>query len=247
MLDALAGIAAQGAEDAQRLRALGASRVEVAGNLKFDITPAPGQIDMGARMASGYGARPVLLAASTRDGEEALLLDALANLAPPEALLVIVPRHPQRFDAVAALLESRWIPYERRSRNEALAPRVRVLLGDSMGEMIAYYAACDAAFIGGSLLPSEARIWSKRARSDRPVLLGPHTYNFADAAESAIRAGAAVRVADAADLMRAASDLLAYPQALARYGGTRARVQPCAPGGDDARDGHARDSVTGDA
>lgn len=217
-LGALAGIAAQTAEDAQRLRALGAPRVEVTGNLKFDAAPGPDQIEHGREWRAGYGNRPVLLAASTRDGEEALLLDALEYLTPPEALLVIVPRHPQRFDEVAALLASRGIAYERRSGGRTPAGNARVFLGDSMGEMGAYYAACDVAFIGGSLLPFGGQNLIEACAIGKPVLLGPHTYNFSEAAGQAIEAGAALRVETAEQLMRAASDLLSRPEALAQMG-----------------------------
>ena len=214
---ALTGIAAQTDDDAQRLRALGAKRVEVTGNLKFDATPAPQHIALGREWRAGYGMRPVLLAASTRDGEEALLLDALDSLT-PQALLALVPRHPHRFDEVAALLENRAIAYERRTGGRPPAPQARVLLGDSMGEMGAYYAACDVAFIGGSLLPFGGQNLIEACAVGKPVLLGEHTYNFAEAAEHAIAAGAALRVASAEQLMRAANTLFADPSALAAMG-----------------------------
>ena len=218
MLGSLTAIAAQTAEDAQRLRALGATRVEVTGNLKFDASPAPDQIERGRDWRASYGTRPVLLAASTRDGEEALLVDALGHLTPSSALLVIVPRHPQRFDEVAALLDARAIACERRSGGRAPVPDVRVFLGDSMDEMGAYYAACDIAFIGGSLLAFGGQNLIEACAVGKPVLLGPHTYNFGEAAERAIEAGAALRVETAGELMRAASDLLARPAALKEMG-----------------------------
>ncbi len=217
-LSALTAVAAQTAEDAQRLRALGATRVEVTGNIKFDAAPASDQIERGREWRASYGTRPVLLAASTRDGEEALLLDALEHLTPPSALLVIVPRHPQRFDEVAALLESRAIAYERRSGSRTTLASARVFLGDSMGEMGAYYAACDIAFIGGSLLAFGGQNLIEACAVGKPVLLGPHTYNFADAAERAIEAGAALRVENAQQLMRVASEVLARPPELKQMG-----------------------------
>lgn len=217
-LGGLRAVAAQTAEDAQRLRALGAKRVEVTGNLKFDASPAPAQVERGREWRATYGTRAVLLAASTRDGEEALLLDALEHLTPRSALLVIVPRHPQRFDEVAALLDARGIAYERRSGGRAPLAHARVFLGDSMGEMGAYYAACDIAFIGGSLLAFGGQNLIEACAVGKPVLLGPHTYNFAEAAEHAIAAGAALRVESAQQLMRAASDLLARPTALEAMG-----------------------------
>jgi 3-deoxy-D-manno-octulosonic-acid transferase len=157
----------------------------------------------------------VLLAASTRDGEEALLLDALPELA-SDALLVIVPRHPQRFDEVAALLESRGITYGRRSTGFEVDTATRVVLGDSMGELTAYYAASDVAYIGGSLLPFGGQNLIEACAVGVPVLVGPHTYNFAEAAEKAVAAGAALRAGDAVELARTASKLLAEPDTLSR-------------------------------
>ena len=215
----LTAIAAQTADDAQRLAALGAENAVIAGNLKFDIELPVAQLGLGEAWRKRYGeSRPVLLAASTRDGEEDLLLSRLGALEAPFALLVIVPRHPQRFDAVAALIERHGIRYQRRSREEPVAPDTRVVLGDSMGEMFAYYAACDVAFIGGSLLPFGGQNLIEACAAGKPVLFGPHTYNFAEAAEGAIAAGAALRVADADELMRKAQRLLTDAGAAARMG-----------------------------
>lgn len=215
----LTAIAAQTADDAQRLAALGAENAVIAGNLKFDIELPVAQLKLGEAWRKRYGeSRPVLLAASTRDGEEDLLLSRLGALEAPFALLVIVPRHPQRFDEVAALIERRGIRYQRRSREEPVAPDTRVVLGDSMGEMFAYYAACDVAFVGGSLLPFGGQNLIEACAAGKPVLFGPHTYNFAEAAESAIAAGAALRVADADELMRKAQRLLTDAGAAARMG-----------------------------
>ncbi|MBX9811437.1 MAG: lipid IV(A) 3-deoxy-D-manno-octulosonic acid transferase [Burkholderiales bacterium] len=213
----LAGIAAQTRDDAERFAELGAENVAVTGNLKFDIEPPAGQLALGKDWRKGYGAgRPVLLAASTRDGEEEALLGALERIAAPSLLTVIVPRHPQRFGEVAALLERRGIRFQRRSGNAAIAPETRVVLGDSMGEMFAYYAACDVAFVGGSLLPFGGQNLIEACAVARPVLVGPHTYNFAEATELAIAAGAAVRVGDARELVREAQRLLEDGNAAAR-------------------------------
>ena len=198
-------VAAQSDADATRLTVLGASAVRITGNLKFDLVAPAGQAE--ATLSPLFGAGKVFLAASTREGEEALLLDALART-PLDAVTVIVPRHPQRFDAVAALLEARAIPFTRRSENRPLAVGCRFVLGDSMGEMPAYYAACDCAFIGGSLLPLGGQNLIEACAVGTPVLTGPHTFNFADAAEQAVEAGAAIRVADADALVRAAAALL---------------------------------------
>ena len=196
-LEALAGISAQSDADAERLRALGAPRVEVTGSVKFDIAPPPEQLALGAELRARFGAdRPVFLAASTRQGEEAIVLDALERVEVPGLLAVIVPRHRQRFDEVAAELQGRGIPFQRRSEGAAVAPETRVVLGDSMGEMFAYYAACDLAFVGGSLLPLGGQNLIEACAVGKPVLVGPHTFNFEEAARLAVEAGAALRVAD---------------------------------------------------
>lgn len=217
----LAAIAAQTEADAARLRALGASQVQVTGNLKFDVTAPPEAAAQGMALRRRFGiARPVFLAASTRDGEEALILDAVARAGVPGLLTVIVPRHPQRFDEVARLLERRGLRYVRRSANVA-AEGVDCVLGDSMGEMSAYYAACDVAFIGGSLLPLGGQNLIEACAMGRPVLIGPHTFNFAEACVQAVACGAARRVRDAAELaqvLRALLDDAAARQAMAQAG-----------------------------
>lgn len=197
----LHAIAAQTEADAERLRGLGAERVHVTGNLKFDVTPPPNAQDQGTALRNLFGTRrPVFLAASTRDGEEALLLDAVAAASMPDLLTVIVPRHPQRFNEVAALLEKRGLSYVRRSAGMPAASDCAVVLGDSMGEMFAYYAACDVAFIGGSLLPFGGQNLIEACAMGKPVLIGPHTWNFEAVAHDALQAGAALRVADVAAL-----------------------------------------------
>jgi len=209
-LQRIAVVAAQTDADAARLRSLGAMTVHVIGNLKFDIAPPNAQLERGAGWTAKWGSRPVLLAASTREGEEAPLLRAFADIAPAEVLLVLVPRHPQRFDAVAELIEAVDLPYQRRSALEGthLNANTRVLLGDSLGELFAYYAACDVAFVGGSLLPLGGQNLIEAASVGRPVLVGPHTFNFEEATRLAIEAGAALRVSDAADLLENALKLL---------------------------------------
>jgi 3-deoxy-D-manno-octulosonic-acid transferase len=164
---------------------------------------------LGKHLRSRFGEdRPVFLAASTRDGEEALLLDAIANgAAPADMLAVIVPRHPQRFDEVAAVLDKRGLGWLRRSENRTIGPGTQVVLGDSMGEMFAYYAACDIAFVGGSLLPLGGQNLLEACAVGKPVIVGPHTFNFEEATEGAIAAGAALRVADAAQLVAALGSL----------------------------------------
>ena len=208
-LQSLSVIAAQSEADANRLSELGAPAVTITGNLKFDIAVPQSAIDLGGKLRAQFRpTRPVFLAASTRDGEEALILQALAKINIPNLLIVIVPRHPQRFGQVAELLAQRGVRFQRRSANQVVAPETQVLLGDSMGEMFAYYAACDIAFIGGSLLPLGGQNLIEAAAMGKPVLIGPHTFNFAEVSELAVQAGAALRVANADELMRTVEDLL---------------------------------------
>ena len=213
---ALDAIGAQTDGDAERLRGIGAQAVEITGNVKFDIDPPAAQLELGERFRTGFGGRPAVLAASTRDGEEALILDAFATQAPKDVLLVLVPRHPQRFDEVAALVEARGLKLARRSRNDAITADTRVWLGDSMGEMFAYYAAADAALIGGSWLPFGGQNLIEACTVGTPALVGPHTYNFLQVADQAVECGAAIRAADAAAGMQAALALLADSAARSR-------------------------------
>ncbi|WP_407278737.1 lipid IV(A) 3-deoxy-D-manno-octulosonic acid transferase [Aromatoleum evansii] len=210
---ALAAVGAQTEADARRLGELGASGVAVTGNIKFDISPPDALITLGASFRERFGRRPVLLAASTREGEETLILDAFRAQAPDDALLALVPRHPQRFDEVARLVEARGFKLQRRSDETAVAADTRVWLGDSMGEMFAYYAAADVALIGGSWLPFGGQNLIEACAVGTPVVLGPHTFNFAQVAELAIAAGAARRAADVDQGMRIAVTLLGDRQA----------------------------------
>ncbi|MEM5328154.1 lipid IV(A) 3-deoxy-D-manno-octulosonic acid transferase [Paraburkholderia sp. JHI2823] len=215
-------VLAQSPSDAERLTALGARNVVVLGNLKFDMASPPALIARGRDWRRAIGERPVWVAASTREGEEELVLQAFAALDVPDALLILVPRHPQRFDEVAALVARKTLKLERRSRwapaaaaaaasgHEGVRPLPRdvsVLLGDSMGEMGAYYAAADLAFIGGSLLPLGGQNLIEACAVGVPVLIGPHVFNFTQATADATAAGAALQVQDPADLARALREL----------------------------------------
>lgn len=204
---ALSGVAAQTATDAGRLQALGAAPVEICGNLKFDVAPAADKLALGRAWRATIGERPVWLAASTREGEEALLLAAWRQALPTGALLILVPRHPQRFDEVADLCRTAGFAIERRSYGLPQKD-TEIWLGDSMGEMAAYYAAADLAFIGGSLLPLGGQNLIEAAACGCPVLIGPHTFNFAQATDDALAAGAARRVGSAEALVGAVRQLL---------------------------------------
>ena len=216
-------VLAQSTADAARLRTLFDGEIDVVGNLKFDLMPAEDLVERGRTLRAGWGERPVWLFASSRDGEEALLLDALDQRPPPanadaEPLIVIVPRHPQRFDVVAQLIEKRGHACLRRSQ-AAWPPRPAprsILLGDTMGEMALYFAAADVALMGGSLLPFGAQNLIEACAVGTPVVLGPSVYNFAQATADAVAAGAALQVANAQAAVSAMSSLSAEPARLAR-------------------------------
>jgi 3-deoxy-D-manno-octulosonic-acid transferase len=205
----LTAIAAQTTDDAARLAALGASNISVMGNLKFDIEPPAAMLELGKGLRIKFGEnRKIFLAASTRNGEETLLLDALKQLQSPGLLTVIVPRHPQRFDEVSRLASERGFRVQRRSDGAIIAASTQVLIGDSMGEMFAFYASADIAFIGGSLLDFGSQNLIEAAACGTPVLIGPSTRNFAEAAREAIACGAALAIGDADGLVSAVCALL---------------------------------------
>ena len=205
----LSCIGAQTERDAQRLTDLGAKDVRITGNIKFDRLAPAEMLALGTTLRDSFGTqRPVFLAASTREGEEAMILDVAARIAVTGLLTVIVPRHPQRFDEVAGLASQRGYKIQRRSENRPIDADTRIVIGDSMGEMFAYYAACDIAFIGGSLLPLGGQNLLEACAVGRPVVVGAHTFNFEDATRGAIEAGAAIRVSDAQELAGTVGRLL---------------------------------------
>ncbi len=211
---------AQTEDDATRLREAGVREVAVVGNLKFDLTPDAHLIDKGRTWRGATGGRAVVLAAITREGEEASLLSAWRALAAPRPLLVIVPRHPQRFEAVAELIESSGFVLSRRSRwgdaPAADAAAAEIWLGDSMMEMPAYYGLSDVALLGGSFEPLGGQNLIEAAACGCPVIMGPHTFNFADAATLALAAGAAVRVETMAEAVAQALALVGSKEQPAR-------------------------------
>jgi 3-deoxy-D-manno-octulosonic-acid transferase len=224
----LTAVYAQTEDDAQRLRALGAKVQGVQGNLKFDAAPNAEQLARGRAWRRSY-ARPVLMLASAREGEEAMLLDeflkkkrlvagelpaqaamnSVASYSPPSVQWLIVPRHPQRFDEVAALIESRGLSVSRRSTWGDAPTSADVWLGDSLGEMNLYYGLSDAALLGGSFAPLGGQNLIEALACNCPVIMGPHTFNFAEAAEGAQQAGAALRVTDMRQAVARASEMLA--------------------------------------
>ena len=210
--EALSLVLAQTEADADRLRRSGARQVEVCGNLKFDMAPDPMLLQTGREWRAALG-QPVLLAAVTREGEEAMLLNAwLKQPEQTRGRLLIVPRHPQRFDEVSALLRSLGLSQSRRSSWGAQpgeeARLAQVWLGDSMGEMPLYYGLADVALLGGSFAPLGGQNLIEAAACACPVVMGPHTFNFAQAAELALAAGAALRAADMIEGVSRACHLL---------------------------------------
>ena len=210
-VESLALVLAQADADAARLSAAGARRVEVSGNLKFDLTPDAAQLAQGAAWRAQLR-RDVVLAAITREGEEAMLLEAWARHGPAGALLLIVPRHPQRFDEVATMVRAAGLTLARRSEWHETPPaqalQAQVWLGDSMREMALYYATADVALLGGSFAPLGGHNLIEAAACGCPLLMGPSTYNFSEAAELSLAAGASLRVADMAAGVAAADRAL---------------------------------------
>jgi 3-deoxy-D-manno-octulosonic-acid transferase len=218
-----ARVAAQSDGDRGRLGEFYKGPIDVVGNLKFDLAVDDSQVAAGRALHASWGGGPVWLFASTRDGEEALILDAWQRRGGnPGAVVLIVPRHPQRFDEVAQLIEGRALACLRRSRGwPSPLTAGAVLLGDTMGEMGLYYGAADVALIGGSLRNFGAQNLIEACAAGTPVVLGPSTFNFAQAAADAIAAGAALQVRDA-------DEALAAMEALCRDAGRLASMQQAA-------------------
>ena len=210
-----ARVLAQTARDGQRLRESGARLVEVCGNTKFDITPPAKMLARGHEWRHALS-RPVVLMASSREGEEEGLLEAWRALPAPRPLLLVVPRHPQRFDDVAAMAEAAGFGVARRSewgdRPLARAGDADVWIGDSMGEMPLYYALADVALLGGSFAPLGGQNLIEAAACGCPLLMGQHTFNFEEAAQMAIEAGAAARMKDIGSATRRAAALVDDPR-----------------------------------
>jgi 3-deoxy-D-manno-octulosonic-acid transferase len=206
-------IAAQSESDAVRFRSIGATseRTHVTGNIKFDFQPPAGIEAQGRRWREEHApGRPIWVAGSTHDGEEAIVLDAHRRVLErfPDALLVLVPRHPQRFDGVRDMLTKRHERAAWRSSGAPIPPGPSVLLGDTMGELMTFYAAADVAFVAGSLVPIGGHNLLEPASVGRPVLTGPHNFNGEEIAQLLINAGAAVVVSDSAELAHAVKGLL---------------------------------------
>jgi 3-deoxy-D-manno-octulosonic-acid transferase len=216
-------LAVQTAEDAERFIAIGAGKAQthVIGNIKFDLQINPAVLDRGRELRAEFGGeRPVWIAGSTHAGEEEQVLAAHAALRGerPDALLLLVPRHPDRFDSVADLLRRKNVPFTRRSLGAAAAGAAHVVLVDTVGELAALYAAADVAFVGGSLVPIGGHNLLEPAALGLPVLTGPSYANGKDIARLLLKEGAALEVANAAELAAALCSLLSDPAARQRMG-----------------------------
>jgi 3-deoxy-D-manno-octulosonic-acid transferase len=223
-------LCAQTRTDAQRLRNLGApdARVRVTGNLKFDVAPPARLADEGRELRAQWGRdRAVWIAASTRRGEERQVLAAFARLraAFPTLLLVLVPRHPERFAAVVRLCRRRgWhVALRTRTRGAPLDPGCDVLVGDTMGELQRLYAASDVAFVGGSLVPTGGQNVLEACAAGVPAVFGPHMFHFEEIAALALERGAALQVHDEAQLAAAVALYLEQPE-LRRAAGRAAQT-----------------------
>lgn len=207
--DALANVAwlaAKSRDDAERFAALGMTphRTTVVGSLKYDLTPDPAIHERSEHLRTVLGGRPVWVAGSTHPGEDEQILVAHIRLREtlPEALLILVPRHPQRFEAVAELCRQHDLPTARRSRREVPCADSAVYLGDTMGELLDFYATAAIAFVGGSLVPVGGHNLLEPAALGTPVISGPQLANFSDVAKSLREAGALIEVEDSAALAR---------------------------------------------
>jgi len=201
MRDTYAGIdltLAQTEDDATRLYEVGALNIHVVGNLKFDVSLPALAVDAGRAWRMRLN-RPVISIASTREGEDTLFVQALARQESP-ALFLLIPRHPQRFDEAAALLEQagiatlRWSALRHNTEPEQMLAGIKVVLCDTLGEMPFFYAASDVAIVAGSFVPVGGQNLIEACALGTPVIVGPHTYNFSEAVANAVEIGAAAQI-----------------------------------------------------
>jgi 3-deoxy-D-manno-octulosonic-acid transferase len=216
VLGSVAWAAAQTETDAARLIQCGtpSARVDVTGSLKFDIRVPASLLEEGEIIRLGWGfSRPVLLAASTHEGDVEPILDAFVEVLKnhPDALLVLVPRHPERFGRAAQLAKSHGLVIQLRSETEICNPKTNCFVVDAMGELLRYCAASDVAFVGGSFAPLGGHNVLEPAALGKPVLFGPHMFNFAEISARLKQRGAALEVADAEQLAAAVSSLFSDP------------------------------------
>jgi 3-deoxy-D-manno-octulosonic-acid transferase len=216
-------IAAQSEADAERFLSLGAApeRTRITGNIKFDVELPPDLPLRGRELrADLFLDRPVWIAASTHEGEEEIVLAAQQALLKnhPEVLLVLVPRHPQRFPAVRDMIVKQGMSVVSRTDGEPCSTSTQVFLGDTMGELTLFYAASDVAFVAGSLVPIGGHNLLEPAALGLPLLSGPHVFNAQEIADMFVASGSCRLVQDSADLAAQVDDLLSDPETASRLG-----------------------------
>jgi 3-deoxy-D-manno-octulosonic-acid transferase len=227
MLSKVSAIAAQGEDDGQRFLTLGLApqKLHVTGSVKFDIRVADELINAGKKLRSQWGEnRPVLIAASTHQGEDKQVLEAFSQVLKqhPNTLLVLVPRHPERFNDVAALCRAQGFGCVLRSKAEPVTPSTQILVGDTMGEMMLLFAASNIAFVGGSLVERGGHNYLEPAALKMPILSGPHVFNFTDISQMLVIAGGLVLVDNSQQLAERVNQWLDDP-ALAQQVGEAAQ------------------------
>ena len=216
-------IGAQSERDADRLAELGAdrSRLHTTGNLKFDVRLPPGLVEQGDAIRLAWGTdRLVLLAGSTHEGDEVPVIEAFQSILTsfPNALLVLVPRHPERFGRAVQLARAAGLQVSKRSEGVSCPRSTQCFVIDTMGELQHYYAACDVAFVGGSLEQRGGHNVLEPAALSKVVIVGPHTFNFEDITRQLIEQQAAIRVQDVSDLKEAVRVLFSEPETRDRMG-----------------------------
>jgi 3-deoxy-D-manno-octulosonic-acid transferase len=222
VLKAVNVLAAQSDADLARYRQLGLSAEQgrVSGNIKYDLELPAGLLEQATHWRQAWGDRPVWIAASTHAEEEAAVIDAHKQVLQrfPNALLLWAPRHPERFSAVSEQAAARGLRVGTRRENGQPAPECQCFIINTLGELLAFYAASDVAFVGGSLQPVGGHNLLEPAAVGVPVLVGPHTFNFEEIADVLLQAGAAQRIADGGALAPAVTALLADPAERRRHG-----------------------------
>lgn len=223
MLSAINVIAAQATADAERFIALGAAKekVKVVGNIKFDIEPAADLPAKSIALREQLGAeRPTWIAASTHEGEEEIILAAHRLICEKikNALLILVPRHPERFDAMTKLAEQQAFNVARRSKNEPCTPNINVYMGDTVGELMLLYSVADVAFVGGSFVPVGGHNMLEPAVLHKAIITGPHLFNFAEISTMLFKADGMIQVENANQLAEKTMEFLTNADYRKKFG-----------------------------
>ncbi|HKY69990.1 MAG TPA: lipid IV(A) 3-deoxy-D-manno-octulosonic acid transferase [Gammaproteobacteria bacterium] len=223
MLSEVSMVAAQSQEDISRFLSIGMKKNNIhnTGNIKFELLIPPHAQEKGTQLRKMFGGgRPVWIAASTHDGEERLILSAFKQLKRQfsNLMLILVPRHPERFDKVFELCQQEGFKAIRRSQKTPCTPSTDIYLGDTMGELLTFYAASDLAFVGGSLVPIGGHNLLEPAALGLPVLTGPHLFNFTAISELLFQAKGAQKVTDVTSIVQVISELLSNAKMRHRQG-----------------------------